>query len=60
MHPATLAYPNMDRMFSIHTDIVVVATLSQEDKHGQLKLIACGSSKLNDAENNYPNTNKNA
>ena len=63
MHSATLTYPNMDKVFIIHTDasdIAVSATLSQEDKHGQLKLIACGSRKLNDAEKNYPHTNKNA
>ena len=57
MHSATLTYPNMDKVFIIHTDasdIAVGATLSQEDQYGQLKLIACGSRKLNDAEKNYP------
>ena len=62
MHSATLTYPNMDKVFIINTDasdIAVGATLSQEDKYGQLKLIACGSQRLKDAEKT-PHMNKNA
>ena len=33
---------------------VLLRRLSQEDKYGQLKLIACGSRNLNDAKKNYP------
>ena len=54
---ATLAFPNPDRPYILHTDaslFAVGATLSQEDDRGEIRLIACFSKKLNPAERNYP------
>ena len=52
-----LAYPDMSKPFAVHLDaslVAIGATLSQEDKHGSLRLITCTSRKLNAAERNYP------
>ena len=57
INSATLAFPNPDQPFILHTDaslFAVGATLSQLDNKGEMKLLACFSKKLNPAEKNYP------
>ena len=54
---AVLAIPDPRRPFELYTDASEVglgATLSQEDDEGHLRLIACRSRKLLQAEKNYP------
>ena len=52
---AVLAFPDPSKEYIIHleaSDSAVVATLSQEDSEGCVKLITCMSKKLNPAERN--------
>ena len=54
---AELAYPNWSEPFVVHLDaskFAIGATLSQKDKDGNLRLLACTSRKMNPAEQNYP------
>ena len=59
-HSTTLAYPDNDKTFYVHTDasdVAIGATLSQLDDKEEMRLVACMSKKLNAAECNYPHTN---
>ena len=52
-----LAYPDLNTPFVLHVDASVEAigaTLSQEDRTGELRLVTCTSRKLNPTERNYP------
>ena len=54
-HSTTLAYPDVWKPFHVHTDasdVALGATLSEEYKKGELRLVACMSEKLNAAECN--------
>ena len=57
VHSTTLAYPDKDKTFHIHTDasdVAMGATLSQVDDKGQMRLVVCMSKKLNAAECSFP------
>ena len=52
-----LTVPNFNLPMILHTDALDVgvgATLSQEDKWDELRLVACRSRNLSSAEKNYP------
>ena len=56
-HPTTLAFPDEDKPFHVHTDasdVALGATLSQDDDKGELRLVACMSQKLQPSECNHP------
>ena len=51
-----LAYPDLNTPFVLHVDAsveAISATISQEDRAGELRLVTCTSRKLNPAERNY-------
>ena len=57
LESVVLTFPDRYKPYIVHTDtsdVALGATLSQEDKHGSLRLIACASPKLSAAERNYP------
>ena len=57
MHSTTIAYHDKVKTFHVHTDasdVAMGATLSQVDDKGEMRLVACMSKKLNAAECNYP------
>jgi hypothetical protein len=56
-----LAFPDPNKTYFLYTDAsdkAIGATLNQTDDEGNLRLLACFSKKLNDAEQNYPNHEK--
>ena len=57
MESTALAYHDLNKEFVLHVDAsadALGATLFQEDRVGQLRLITCTSRKFNPAERNYP------
>ena len=56
VHSTTIAYPDIDKTFHVHTDasdVAMWAALSQVDAKGEMRLVACMSKNLNAAECNY-------
>ena len=54
---ARLAFPDLNRELHLHIDAsnaALGATLSEENKRGEMQLLICTSRKLNPAEKNYP------
>ena len=52
-----LAFPNHRKPVHVHidaSDVALGATLSQEDDLGGMRLVACMSKKLHQAQKNYP------
>ena len=58
---ANLAFPDSSKPYHLYVDAsqyAIGATLNQDDSNGRLRIIACCSKKLNQAEQNYPTQEK--
>ncbi len=55
------AYPNFDKLFKLYMDVSDIglgAVLAQDDEQKRERVIAYDAKRLNQAERNYPTTEK--